>query len=197
MKLKFVLASDSPRRKMLLRQMGLKFRVVSTSVRERVWPKLPPRCTAERNAALKAHAAAKKIGPGALIIAADTVVATPFGIVGKPRNKRDAVRILSRLSGTRHRVITGLCLLDTSTGREKVASAVTFVKMRKMSPHEIQSYVDSGEAMGKAGAYAIQETGDRYVESIKGSFSNVVGLPVELLTRMLKSFGVVLLSSKR
>ena len=152
------------------------------------WPGLSARRTAERNAVLKAQAAARKCD--GFIIAADTIVATRFGIVGKPRSIRDAVRILSRLSGTRHRVITGLCLLDTATGRTKIASEVTYVKMRKMTPEEIQAYVDSGEALSKAGAYAIQETGDRYVEKVEGSLTNVVGLPVELLTKMLRQFGV-------
>ena len=183
-----ILASASPRRRMILRQLGLKFRVLTTSVRERVWPGLPPRRVAERNAVLKAQAAARKCS--GLIIAADTIVATRFGIVGKPKDMRDAVCILTRLSGTRHRVITGLCLLDTATGRTKIASEVTFVKMRKMTPEEIQAYVDSGEALGKAGAYAIQETGDRYVEKVEGSLTNVVGLPVELLIRLLREFDV-------
>jgi septum formation protein len=190
MKLRIILASASPRRRKLLRELGLKFHTVPTSVRERVSKGLSARRVAERNALRKAQAAARKVK--GLIISADTIVATRFGIVGKPRNKRDAVCILSRLSGTRHRVITGLCLLDTCTGRKKVASEVTWVKMRKMSPEEIQAYVDSGEAMGKAGAYAIQETADRYVEKVEGSFSNVVGLPIELLYRMLRHFGVSL-----
>ena len=185
---RIILASASPRRRKLLREMGLRFRVAPADVRERVWKGLSARRTAERNALLKAQAAARSCD--GLIIAADTIVATRFGIVGKPKNMRDAVRILTRLSGTRHRVITGLCLHDTATGRSKVAAEVTYVKMRKMTPEEIQAYVGSGEAMGKAGAYAIQETGDRYVEKVEGSLTNVVGMPVELLTKMLRQFGV-------
>ncbi len=183
-----ILASASSRRRKLLREMGFRFRVFETRARERLWPGVPARRIAERNALLKARAAARHTQ--GLIIAADTLVATRFGIVGKPRGRRDAMRTLSRLSGTRHRVITGLCVLDTRTGRKIVASEVTYVTMRQMTSAEIEAYVDSGEAMGKAGAYAIQETADRYVERIEGSFSNVVGLPVELLGKLLLRFGI-------
>jgi len=111
-----------------------------------------------------------------------------WDILGKPESREDAVRILRTLSGSRHRVITGVCLICVSEGWRQTDSDTTWVEMRPMSEHEIADYVASGEAMGKAGAYAIQETADRYVTKVDGSFSNVVGLPVELLQRMLGEF---------
>ena len=120
-----------------------------------------------------------------LVLGADTLVALDDNIIGKPDSREHAIAILKRLSGRCQLVITGLCLIDAGTNRRCVASEITQVTMRPMSQAEIEAYVDSGEAMGKAGAYAIQETGDRFIERIDGSFSNVVGLPLTLLRRLL------------
>ena len=135
----------------------------------------------------KAESVAVRLAEG-LVLGVDTLVATEDGIIGKPRDRADAIAILKRLARAPHVVVTGLCLLDARTGRRRVASDQTRVTLRPMTGAEIEAYVDSGEAMGKAGAYAIQETGDRFVERVEGSFSNVVGLPLELLENMLKEF---------
>jgi len=145
---------------------------------------------AAREVALRKARAVARDRSDALVVAADTVVAAEGEVIGKPADRADAVAILSRLSGSRHAVITGVCFIDTATGREAVTSVTTWVTMRPMSRDEIQAYVDTGEAYGKAGAYAIQETGDRYVERVEGSFTNVVGLPVARVREMLKDFGV-------
>jgi septum formation protein len=98
--------------------------------------------------------------------------------------------MLGRLSGTRHHTITGICVLDTASGRRVAEAVSTAVTMRPMTDEQIREYVDSGEADGKAGAYAIQETADRYVVEIEGSFDNVVGLPTERLAEILAEFGM-------
>jgi septum formation protein len=129
-----------------------------------------------------------------VVIGVDTLVAVDEDVVGKPLDRFDAVGILTRLSGTRHRVISGMCLWPVlaptpagviPAGEPRLLAEASWVKMRPMSAAEIDAYVASGEADDKAGAYAVQETGDRFVEKIDGSFLNVVGLPLELFQREL------------
>jgi septum formation protein len=186
-----VLASSSPRRRDLLRDAGYRFLVRPPPVGERgVPPHGPPGAYVESLAYLKAEAAidAHALAAG-LILGADTAVELDGHLLGKPADPDDARRILSRLSGTRHQVLTGLALVDLARGRRLLAHAVTGIRMAEMSPEAIDAYVDSGEAMGKAGAYAVQETGDRYVQAMDGSRTNVVGLPMALLERMLNAAG--------
>ncbi len=184
MRKRIILASASPRRAELLRQMGYRFDVVPPDVDERVRERADPAEEAVRLAIAKADEVAARVEP-AIIIAADTVVALGQQIIGKPRNRRHAREMLRRLSGTRHHVITGLCVLDTRTGRRVAGRVSTAVTMTPMTEAQIGEYVRSGEADGKAGAYAIQETADRYVEKVEGSFTNVVGLPIERLREIL------------
>ena len=181
------LASSSPRRRELLKRLGRRFRVVAPHADESVPPGAPPARAAEICAARKAESVAAQLGEG-LVLGADTVVAAGEEIIGKPRDRAHAIEILERLTRGPHVVITAICLLDARTGRRRIASERTRVTMRPMTRAEIEAYVDSGEAMGKAGAYAIQETGDRFVERVEGSYSNVVGLPLELLARLLDEF---------
>jgi len=186
-----VLASNSPRRRQLLREAGYRFDVRPPPFEDRgAGHDASPVACVEGLAYLKAVAAAEAYAlRGALVLGADTAVVLAGRILGKPADEADARRILSELSGSEHHVLTGLALLEPDSGRRWLAHDVTGIRMRAMSPAEIDAYVASGEAMGKAGAYAIQETGDRYVESIDGSLTNVVGLPMELLERMLKAAG--------
>jgi len=185
-----ILASTSPRRRELLRKLGRPFRVVAPHADESIPPGLSPSAAAETIAARKARSVASKLSRG-IVLAADTIVAAPvegsseLEIIGKPRDRSHAVQILRTLTRRSHQVITGICLIHAPSGREWIASETTAVAMRPMTRQEIQTYVDSGEAMGKAGAYAIQETGDRFVRSINGSVSNVVGLPLELVRKLL------------
>lgn len=184
-----ILASASPQRAALLAERGYSFRVVEPNVDEGIRPGASPSAEAERLARAKAEDVAARVGP-AVVIAADTIVALGGEILGKPRDRAHAAEMLRRLSGTCHQVITGLCVLDTGTGRRGSESVSTAITMRKMSEAEVQAYVASGEADGKSGAYAIQETADRYVLRVEGSFTNVVGLPMERLQQILESFGV-------
>ena len=180
-----ILASASPRRRRLLAELVPAFDVVPSEVDETLDPSSPAEAQAVALAVEKARKAAERFSRGT-VIAADTIVAVEgVGVVGKPSNREEAARILLRVSGKRHKVVTGVCVLDLQTGTELTGADATWVKMRRMSPQEVEDYAASGEAIGKAGAYAIQETGDRFVESVEGSFSNVVGLPLELLDRLL------------
>jgi len=187
-----VLASNSPRRRELLRQAGYRFQVRPPPIddSDADLAGMAPEHLVEHLAWLKAASVADdRRLTGALVLGADTVVVLGGRIIGKPADQADARRILAELSGSTHRVLTGLALIDTATGRRLVDHDVTHIRMRIMTPAEIDSYVASGEAMGKAGAYALQETGDRYVESLEGSTTNVVGLPMQLLERMLRAAG--------
>jgi septum formation protein len=185
-----VLASTSPRRRELLRQLGRPFRVRPHRADETLPDGLTPAQAAERLAVRKARSVANDL-PRGIVLGADTLVAAATGpvgsedLIGKPRDRAHAITILTALTARPHYVITGICCIDAASGREVAASDATRVTLRPMTRDEIEAYVDSGEAMGKAGAYAIQETGDRFVERIEGSLSNVVGLPMELLVRVL------------
>ncbi len=185
-----ILASGSPRRRRLLADMGYKFEVIAPEVDETLRPGADAADEAERLAVAKAREVTGR-APPAVIVAADTLCALDGEIIGKPADRADARSILGQLSGTRHHVITGLCVLDPRTGRMVSESVATAVVMKPMSDAQIREYVESGEADGKAGAYAIQETGDRYVERIEGSFDNVVGLPTERLAVILREFRVL------
>jgi len=134
--------------------------------------------------------------PQEIVLGADTIVAGRGGIFGKPRDEADARKILSELSDTRHMVTTGLALLLPATsargcqGTDRMlASETTYVTMRRITQDEMDTYLASGEWRDKAGAYAIQETADAFVSKVEGSFSNVVGLPMELLDRLLAQAG--------
>ncbi|MFO7898009.1 MAG: Maf family protein [Planctomycetota bacterium] len=187
---RLILASGSPRRRELLAAMGYAFEVLVPRVDESVAPGADAAEAAERLAVAKAEEAARRAPPPAVIVAADTLCALRGRVIGKPADRDDARRILRRLSGTRHHVITGLCVLDARSGRRVAESVATAVVMKPMTDAQVREYVESGEADGKAGAYAIQETGDRYVARIEGSFDNVVGLPTERLAEILAEFGL-------
>lgn len=181
-----ILASASPRRAMLLREAGYEFRVMPSPVEEpRERPAgLSPAQWAEHLSAFKAEQVAAIVSAG-LILAADTVTVLGDQIFGKPEDRADARRILTSLCGTAHEVMTGITLLDAASRTADTRHDTTRVVMRRISETELESYLDSGAWNGKAGAYGIQDQDDPFVESIDGSFSNVVGLPMELLQRML------------
>jgi septum formation protein len=198
-----VLASASPRRQELLRNAGIEFTVQAAHIRETLLPRESPRDCAKRLALDKALAVWRK-RPQNLILGADTIVVVDKAILGKPRDPDDAARMLRLLSGRMHLVITGVCLIGPMTGKAKVAmdkrsrlpitnpskvkisSKTTRVTMAEISDEEIRAYVATGEPMDKAGAYAIQGMASRWIPRIEGDYSNVVGLPVALVYRMLR-----------
>ncbi len=180
-----ILASASPRRRELLGSVGVPFEVVEPNVDEDIDGTPDPVARTLILAERKARAAEALVERG-LIIGADTLVAASDGeIIGKPADREGARRILRKLSSARHRVVTGVCLVDAATGRRVAEAATTWVTMKPMTEAEIAAYVDSGEADGKAGAYAIQESGDRFVVELEGDFDNVVGLPLTVVKRLL------------
>jgi septum formation protein len=182
----FILASASPRRRDLLRQLGLSFRVVPSSLQEINQSGMEPWRHAVYYAEAKMDEVAQRY-PQKWVLAADTIVVIEQEILGKPANFTEAVAMLSHLSGRSHRVITGLCLGHGHAGVEESKYVETTVFMKPLSAEDIQGYVETGEPMDKAGAYGIQGIGGCLIQRIEGSYSNVVGLPlcetVELLRR--------------
>ena len=183
-----VLASASPRRQELLRNAGISFTVQPADVDETPLPGELPRECAERLARDKALAV-WRLRPQDVVLGADTIVVVDEAILGKPIDAADAARMLRQLSGRVHRVITGVCVVEaagTGENRElRTASETTLVTMNDLSDDEIREYVATGEPMDKAGAYAIQGMASRWIPRIEGDYSNVVGLPVALVYRML------------
>jgi septum formation protein len=189
---KIILASVSPRRKQLLKQLGLEFEVVPSDVEEVFNPRLKPRHQVEELALQKAQAVAGNFDD-AIIIGADTLVALGDEIIGKPKNSQDAKRMLKKLRGRQHTVVTGFVLIDTFNKRTLVKSVETKVWFRKLSPQEISSYVEKEKPFDKAGAYAIQDLGILFVEKIEGDYFGAVGLPLFTLAKELKKLGVDIL----
>jgi len=183
-----VLASASPRRVELLRAAGYQPVVVPAHLDETGLPGETPAAHVVRLARAKADAIAARY-PAAAVLGADTVVAIDDEMLGKPRDDDDARRMLERLSGRAHRVYTGVALAVGPDMRAQVA--MSEVTMASLSPAEIQWYIASGESRDKAGAYAIQGLASRYVTSIQGSYSNVVGLPVAVVYRWLRDLPVI------
>ena len=184
-----ILASVSPRRAELLRQVVFRFKVIPSCAAECEHEHFTPREIALLNAYRKARAVAKQF-PDGLVIGADTVVARGMNLYGKPRNTRDAMRMLSELQGRAHEVVTGVCLLHLRSHRQSVFAEQTSVIFQKLTSARIRAYVARVQTLDKAGAYAIQEEGDSIVESIDGSYTNVVGLPVERLRDELRAWAV-------
>ena len=183
------LASSSPRRKTLLRQIGLPFRSFSSAVDENLSEGDPAHtaCVLAENKARRVLNRSK----GNWILGADTMVILGDAVLGKPESREEAGSMLLRLSAREHRVITGFCLIDPSGQTAHSEAVVTRVQMKKLSEAEIQRYVASGEPFGKAGGYAIQGLGAFMVESISGSYTNVVGLPLCALLKALLVTGAL------
>lgn len=183
MQYNIILASKSPRRKELLGKIVKSFQIVDSGVDEARIRAKSPLLFAKKAAATKAKAVAEK-HKDAIVIGADTIVVLGNKILGKPKDKKDALAMLKSLSGTTHKVITGIAVIFPG---EKVIStyALTRVTMKKISPQAIADYVDSGRPLDKAGAYGIQEIEDPFIEKIEGDYDNVVGLPVKQLEKIL------------
>jgi septum formation protein len=185
---RLVLASGSPQRRAILEQLGVAFEVRVSGVDELTEGR--PEAVAVENACRKARAAASELddaGPegGLVVLGVDTLVALDYGIYGKPADRDEAVATLTALAGRRHRVVSGICVIEPDG--ERTAAAVTQVGFRPMGEAAIEWYADTGEWQGRAGGYAIQGRGAALVESIHGDYLNVVGLPVATLLDLLPS----------
>jgi septum formation protein len=192
-----VLASASPLRQELLRSAGIPFTAQPADIDETPLAGESPRDCAERLAREKALAVFQR-DPRRCVLGADTIVVVDGAILGKPRDAEDAARMLRLLSGRTHEVITGVCLVGSDVSGQcsvashaKTASETTLVTFCEVSDQEIRFYVATGEPMDKAGAYAIQGVASRWIPRIEGEYSNVVGLPVALVYRLLQERGAV------
>jgi len=181
---KLILASASPRRAEILRTVGWPFAALAVDIDESRRVGEEAVAYVERVARAKAEAAALRV-PGSTILGADTVVVIENEVLGKPHDDKDARRMLRLLRDRWHQVLTGVALLNGETGSSKVAHEVTEVRFAAMSEDEISWYVATGEPKDKAGAYAIQGQGARFIKQIRGDYFNVVGLPVRLLYELM------------
>ena len=180
-----ILASQSPRRRQLLLEAGYRFEVVEPKLGEPDWvhPHLGPAMHVESLAYFKARSVAAD-HLDQTILAADTIAVVDGRIIGKPRDLDDARNILNALSGKAHSVITGVVLLHAASGRRMLQHNITTVRFRALTQEMVEAYLRTRRWAGKAGAYGAQDQDDPFVLSITGSFTNVVGLPMELLTQM-------------
>jgi septum formation protein len=185
-----ILASKSPRRKYLLRQIGMKFRVVPSRTAEIISARQSPGENAQRIALEKASDVAARLRKG-IVIGADTIVVLDHHVLGKPKSKDDAKRMLRLLSGREHSVFTGFALKDVETGKQIAGVEETKVRFRILTEKEIADYVESGSPMDKAGSYGIQDDfGAVFVERVNGCFYNVVGFPLSRFYSTLQRFTV-------
>lgn len=188
----FILASASPRRRQLLAEAGYKFKVVPSDIDESAFPITgvsPPKADeyAKRLALAKARDVAERF-PDYLVISADTVVDFNGEIIGKPADAKEAEQITKKLFSAPHKVITGVAIVRLNDSTELSESDITTVYPKKLTAEQIAKHIKSGSWRNKAGAYAIKKTGDEFVERIEGSLTNVMGLPMELLQRLLRKF---------
>lgn len=190
--MRIILASNSPRRKELLSQLGVVFDIIPSEFEEQLVEGMTPAETVEHFACMKASDVAGSIEEEALVIGSDTIVYLDE-IMGKPSDRQEAASMLRRLSGKQHLVLSGISVINTATGEQLTGHEVTRVRMKELSDDEIYAYIDTGEPMDKAGAYAIQGVGSLFVEGIEGDYFNVVGLPLFRLGRMLEQFGLKLI----
>ena len=182
-----ILASASPRRAELLQLLKLKFRVVTSDATEVLDEQLSPFEVCQLNARRKARAVAKK-NPDSIVLGADTLVFLDGEIMGKPASRADAERMLTRLQGRTHQVVTGISLIHLRAHRERIFAVSTDVMFHPLDAGQIRDYLAKVNPLDKAGAYAIQEHGDLIISEISGSYSNVVGLPVERLKGEIQSW---------
>jgi septum formation protein len=187
-----ILASGSPRRRDLLSRLKVPFATVPAEIAERVRPGETPRELAERLAREKAEAVAAQIGktPRRVVLGSDTIVVIGDEVLGKPRDAEHAVTLLRKLVGRTHLVMTGVAVVESDTGFTRSRVVESRVTLRKADEAELRGYVATGESLDKAGAYALQGAGRRFITAIEGSETNVIGLPLEETLAMLQDAGV-------
>ena len=182
---KIILASGSPRRKDLLTDAGIKFDIDVSDYEEDMTLDLSPRELAKHLSLGKASAVANR-HKNAIIVAADTFVVLKGEVLGKPHTKEKAKEMLKKLSGQIHSIITGFTIIDTETGKTISEAQESKLYFREILPEEIDEYVDSGEPLDKAGAYAVQGGGGKFVEKIEGDYTNIIGIPMKAFLEKFK-----------
>ncbi|HEY8420670.1 MAG TPA: Maf family protein [Thermoclostridium sp.] len=189
-----ILASQSPRRRMLLNQIGVSFKTYPSNVDENVTEKIEPEDYVRYLSERKAFSVKEELSSNGhnsfVVLAADTIVVLEGLILGKPADERQAFDMLEKLSGNWHEVMTGVCVIDGDEGKKLTRVETTRVKIRKLTSDEIWRYIETREPLDKAGAYGIQGVGALLVEKIDGCFYNVVGLPLYSVSVMLEQFGI-------
>jgi septum formation protein len=186
----FILASESPRRREILKSVGLKFKIVPAHVNEKYLAGESPRQHVKRLARDKAMAVALKY-PDAWVLGADTIVVIDGMILGKPKNKAQAKSMLQRLSGREHKVFTGFSIVHIASKVFQTQVVQSAVKFKTISPEEMKWYIACDEPYDKAGGYAIQGKGSYFIQSIRGSYTNVIGLPLCEVLETLKTFKAI------
>ena len=187
---RLILASESPRRYELLKQVGLDFDVIPSGIEEDYIKGESPR----KHVLRLAEAKALDVGnqhPDRWIIAADTIVCVDHSILGKPKSREEAKKMLRRLSGKGHRVLTGFSVHHLKKRKGDREAVQTAVRVKKLTQAEMEWYIKTGEPFDKAGGYAVQGIGSFMIESIKGSYTTVVGLPIYELIQMLSRLGAI------
>jgi septum formation protein len=193
---RIILASSSPRRKELLKMLGIEFEVIPSFVDEVRFHAESPEDFALRASTEKALSVARGLKDDSIVIGADTIVVVDGEILGKPRHKEEAKSMLAKISGREHKVITGFSIVRPKTEilhREDVESRV---RIKTLAPWEIEGYIKTGEPVDKAGAYGAQGVGAFMIEEIKGSYTNVIGLPLSHLIDALTKLGILKLFSE-
>jgi septum formation protein len=186
---RLVLASGSPRRRQLLEEAGYEFEVIAPPVEEVAHDWFTIRELTVCNATRKALCVAQT-SPSAVVLAADTLVSLDDEVLGKPADLKEAAQILRRLSGRSHAVWTAVCICHAALGKSKSFCAVSRVEFRDLADRAIQDYLEKVNPLDKAGAYAAQGHGKQIIQRIEGSYSNVVGLPMEETLPALAAFGI-------
>lgn len=187
-----VLASSSPRRQELIRSLGIPFEVIVSEVDENISTTMSPEKIVEELSTRKAKEVLEQLQEKkqGVVIGSDTVVVFQGQVLGKPKNRQDAFDMLQGLQGNNHQVYSGIACIDIETKKHMVKHRMTSVKIKPLSEQQIRNYINTGEPMDKAGSYGIQALGATFVEKIDGDYFNVVGLPLSLLSDMLKEFDI-------
>lgn len=191
---KIILASSSPRRKEILERFGISPIVMKPNIEEKIIKEDKPIQIVMGLSFEKAYSISKQVGEGNVIIASDTIVVFEDKILGKPKDKKDAFRILKTLNGKKHSVITGVAIIESGTNVKVIDYEETLVEFKTSSDKKIKRYIETLEPMDKAGAYGIQGLGQLLVKRIEGSYLNVVGFPIEKVEEILsKDFNIKIL----
>lgn len=184
---KLILASTSPRRHELFSKLNMEFSVAAPSFDESKFVLSVDPKSVETLSLNKAKSVCKKLTVSALVTGADTVVISGNKILGKPKTREEAYKMLKSLSGKTHHVITGIAVVDTETGKEYTGHDVTYVTFNDLSDKQIFDYIDNKKPYDKAGAYGIQELPDDFVKNVDGEIDNVIGLPTKILIKLIQT----------